>query len=100
MSTRFIPARNDLGILEKLRNSYSEKGGRGFIHGFQKDLIQNSTGARYKNKKFNSFWQITIELKKINNKHCLIATDKGTTGLIGGAFSETATEEKLSLIHI
>ena len=95
MSARFIPTRNDLSNLEKLRDDYSDGAGKGFIHGFQKDLIQNSTGARYKNKKFNSFWQITIELKKINNKYCLIATDKGTTGLIGGAFSEDARDQKL-----
>ena len=73
-------------VLRKLSDQYYGDGGKGLIHGFQKDLIQNSVGAR----EYDSFknWEIKIELMKINGRYCVVATDKGTNGLSGGAYSD------------
>ncbi len=74
--------------LIKLKKTYDEEdslGAKGFVHGLQKDLIQNCVGARV-NERFNAPWNVIIELKKINNKYSLIITDEGTTGLRGGIY--------------
>ena len=69
-------------------------GAKGLIHGIQKDIIQNSAGAVFSKKKFTN-WKVTFELIKIKEKHALIITDEGTTGLTGGVF-KSLTISKLS----
>lgn len=86
-------ATNHLNILRKLVDQYSDSGGKGLIHGFQKDLIQNSVGARVSVNHFTN-WEITIELKKIDGKYCIIATDRGTEGLTGTPNNKDQVREK------
>ena len=86
---------DQLGDLRKLVDQYENSPAKGIVHGFQKDLIQNSIGARRNNTKLNSNWEILIELTKIKGKYCIVATDKYTTGLTGKAYSDSAVREKI-----
>ncbi len=91
----YKPNTDQIGDLHKLVDQYEISPAKGIIHGFQKDLIQNSIGARRNNTKLNSRWEILIELTKIKGKYCIVATDKYTTGLTGKAYSDSVVREKI-----
>lgn len=60
-----------------------------YIHGFQKDVIQNSFGAVKKNKNFECIFK--FETGK--NKLYLLVQDKGTCGLEGSNLSQNEINE-------
>ena len=84
---------NDKESLRKLlrRYRYDGYGSKGFIHGLQKDLIQNCVGARSSTR--YSGWKVVFELLKIDNKYALSVTDEGTTGLLGGVYNNQQVAE-------
>lgn len=58
---------------------------RGFVHGFQKDVIQNAIGAR-EGDGFED-WKVSIDLVSTDKGSFLTVTDFGTTGITGKNYS-------------
>lgn len=73
-----------------IANLYEENEG-GLVHGFQKEAIQNSTGARasstYKE------WKCEIKIEKTEKGLFLIVEDYGTVGLTGNNYSSSELKE-------
>ena len=61
--------------------SLYEQNGKGLVHGFQKDSIQNSLGAKSNNDL--SKWRCDILIEKTNLGEFITVTDQGTYGLTG-----------------
>ena len=66
--------------VEQIINEYNSTG-RGLVHGFQKDAIQNSVGAR-QTSSWNG-WRCSIDLIENRCGKFLCITDSGTAGLTG-----------------
>ena len=81
---------NYAGHVKWIADQYEENSG-GLAHGFQKEAIQNSTGARTS----SSFANWRCEISIINNEkgQFLIVEDFGTTGLTGHNYSSEELEE-------
>ena len=73
-----------------IAGQYEENVG-GLAHGFQKEAIQNSTGARVSANFSN--WKCSIELIKNEKGYFLIVEDFGTTGLTGKNYTSIELEE-------
>ena len=71
---------NFIKRVEQIINEYNSTG-RGLIHGFQKDAIQNAVGARATNSWNN--WKCCIDLVETPKGRFLCVTDYGTEGLTG-----------------
>jgi hypothetical protein len=71
---------NFIKRVEQIINVYNSMG-RGLIHGFQKDAIQNSVGARATNSWKG--WKCCIDLVNTEKGRFLTVTDYGTEGLTG-----------------
>lgn len=61
--------------------SLYEQNGKGLVHGFQKDSIQNSLGAK-SNSDFSK-WRCDILIEKTTLGEFITVTDQGTYGLTG-----------------
>ena len=75
-------------------NTYDSEG-LGFIHGFQKDAIQNAVGARKNKHSFNG-WKCMIEVKTTPKGTFVIVEDYGTVGLTGPNFTIHELDEMTS----
>ncbi len=62
-------------------NTYDSEG-KGFVHGFQKDAIQNAVGARKNARSFEG-WKCVIDVKTTQKGTFIIVEDYGTVGLTG-----------------
>ncbi len=71
-------------------NEYNEKG---FVHGFQKDAIQNAVGAAIDSSGFRN-WRCEISIVNTSKGTFLIVEDFGTKGLTGHNYDQTTLEEK------
>ena len=93
MSSLINQLHNDKSLLIKLLKRYrlESLGSKGFIHGLKKDLIQNCVGGRVSEKFIG--WTVVFELLKIDGKYALSVTDHGTTGLLGGVYSNEQVAE-------
>lgn len=67
--------------VEWVINTY-ESEGMGFVHGFQKDAIQNAVGARKRTSSFDG-WKCVIDVKDTSKGRFVIVEDFGTVGLTG-----------------
>ena len=71
---------NFIKRVEQIINIYNSMG-RGLVHGFQKDAIQNAVGARPTNSWKD--WKCCIDLVETEKGLFLTVTDYGTEGLTG-----------------
>ena len=89
MSDVKIPT-NVLKNIEFIENTY-ETAGVEFSDGFQKDAIQNATGARKSNSKWDG-WHCDFSLVENSHGLFLVVEDSGTTGLTGKNLSAKEIE--------
>jgi len=76
--------------IENKRKMYNSEIEFGWIHGFQKDAIQNSSGARI-NYNFDN-WNFELKFHKFKDQDFLIVIDSGTHGLTGPNFDRNQLE--------
>lgn len=81
---------NYAGHVKWIADQYEENSG-GLAHGFQKEAIQNSTGARISSSFAN--WRCEISIVNNEKGQFLIVEDFGTTGLTGHNYSSEELEE-------
>lgn len=67
----------------------------GFVHGFQKDAIQNAVGARKNSRSFNG-WKCVIDIVRTPKGTFLIVEDFGTVGLTGPNYTIRELDELTS----
>ncbi len=75
-------------------NAYDSEG-LGFVHGFQKDSIQNAVGAR-KNQHSFTGWKCLIDIVNTPKGAFVIVEDYGTVGLTGHNYSIHELDEMTS----
>ena len=75
-------------------NTYDSEG-LGFIHGFQKDAIQNAVGARRNKHSFDG-WRCEIDVKRTDKGTFVVVEDYGTVGLTGPNFTIHELDEMTS----
>lgn len=68
--------------------------GVSFPNGFQKDAIQNATGARKNSKKWNN-WRCDISYIENNHGKFVVIEDSGTVGLTGNNTPASVINEKM-----
>lgn len=78
--------------VEEIIKGYQKRPAKGLIHGFQKDSIQNSWGARIAKK--GKEWKFQIRYIKNEKGEFLIVEDFGCLGLTGKNY----TQEEISRI--
>lgn len=85
---------NYLNLIKSICDSYPD----GFVHGIQKDAIQNAWDARLKkSKEFTSKnWGVEFELLERDNPadNLLIITDHGTCGLTGNMTAQDIKDDE------
>lgn len=74
---------------------YNTEPAKGLLHGFQKDIIQNSWGHRINLKNKDKKWKLTIEYKETEIGNFIIVEDHNSTGLIGNNFSQSTITEMM-----
>jgi hypothetical protein len=67
--------------------------GKGLVHGFQKDSIQNALGAKVKND--FSDWRCEISIKITSQGQFVTITDSGTYGLTGPNLSVPEIQNRI-----
>lgn len=86
MTNRSINFREQINQFIK---GYRTDPAKGLLHGFQKDIIQNSWGNRKSTNNNNKDWKMTIQYLENSKGKFLIVEDHNSTGLIGNNFSQT-----------
>ena len=91
----FKRAQNYSKHVQWVIKTYEDSIDAGFIHGFQKDSIQNAAGAR-KNQHSFSGWKCIIDVRKTSKGTFVIVEDFGTVGLTGKNYSIEELDEMTS----
>lgn len=78
------------GHINFVLNQYNDA--KGFVHGFQKDAIQNAVGAR-KNSDYSG-WQCRIDVRNTDKGTFVIVEDFGTVGLTGPNYPYSVLKER------
>lgn len=72
--------------------NYNQGAAKGFVHGFQKDAIQNAVGAR-KRDDYRG-WKVCIDVVNTEHGTFVVVEDFGTVGLTGHNFPLAVLTEK------
>lgn len=78
--------------IDQIIKGYETEPAKGLVHGFQKDIIQNSWGHR-KDTKSGNGWKLEIRYVENNRGKFLVVEDFNCSGLIGKNYSQDQITE-------